>query len=104
MQIQVNTDNHIENNDRLETYLKDEISNSLHRFFDHLTRIEVHIGDENSKKGGNADKKCLLEARLKNIAPIVVTEHAETIQQAVTGAIHKLDHKLSAKISKLKAH
>ena len=52
MQIQVHTDTNIEGGDRLLGYVETEINAALSRFSDRLTRVEVHLGDENANKSG----------------------------------------------------
>ena len=64
----------------------------------------MHLGDENAGKGGDSDKRCMLEARLANLAPIAVTHQAESVQLAFDGAIRKLEHALSHAVGKLQTH
>lgn len=101
MQIQLNTDNHINGHQQLEQDIKSQLLKALGRFDEHITRLEIHLGDENSHKPGQNDKRCLLEARLKNYQPITVTDHAPSIQQAVTGAIEKLKRMLDNTLQRL---
>ncbi len=103
MQIQINSDRHIQADERLAEFVRDTLSAKLSRFADHITRIEVHLSDENSsaKHDGN-DKRCLLEARFEGQEPIAVTEHAATVGQALTGAAEKLQRKLSSLVGKLR--
>jgi ribosome-associated translation inhibitor RaiA len=103
MQIQINSDRNIQSDERLAEFVRDTLQNKLSRFADHLTRIEVHLSDENgnTKHDGN-DKRCLLEARPEGMEPIAITEHAATVGQAVTGAADKLQRKLSSVIGKLR--
>ncbi|KTD21442.1 HPF/RaiA family ribosome-associated protein [Legionella israelensis] len=101
MQIQINTDNNVEGHEQLAEKVKNEINKKLDRFSNYLTRIEVHLGDENSQKSGQYDKRCLLEARLKHHQPIVVSDNASTVMQATTGAVKKLKHALKNTIGRL---
>lgn len=64
MQIQFNTDNNIRGSEELRAPQEQTISRSLDRFCDRITRLEVHLNDENSHKGG-VDRRCMLEARLE---------------------------------------
>jgi hypothetical protein len=51
------------------------VRDSLDRFSEQITRVEVHLSDQNSdKKFGNEDKRCLLEARLAGLQPISVSD------------------------------
>jgi ribosome-associated translation inhibitor RaiA len=90
MTIILNTDKNISGNERLETYVNSVIAEELSRFEEHITRIEVHLSDENGAKEGSKDKRCMLEARLKNKQPIAVTSHGDTLEKSLTDAIGKL--------------
>jgi ribosome-associated translation inhibitor RaiA len=57
---------------------------------DNITRVEVHLKDEDGDKKGKNDKRCMIEAHLEGRQPIVVTDHANTLNQALDGAIDKL--------------
>ena len=47
MKIQFNTDKNVEGHERAEAYFSAELETALARFEDKITRIEVHVGDEN---------------------------------------------------------
>jgi ribosome-associated translation inhibitor RaiA len=104
MTIQFNTDHNITGNEHFTGPLSDQIAVELGRFRDHLTRIEVHLADENGSKEGINDKRCTLEARVEGKAPIAVTYHADTVEQAVSGAIDKLKSSLDRVFDRLKEH
>src|SRR5690349_6039566 len=77
MQIHVNTDRNIEGSARMTAYFTDTLHGALDRFQDQITRVDVHLSDENAEKEGSDDKRCLLEARLKGLKPVVVSHYAE---------------------------
>jgi ribosome-associated translation inhibitor RaiA len=101
MQIQVNTDNAIERRDELIRDVRAVVEQTLGRFADRLTRVEVHLKDVNSHKGGPDDKHCTVEARPAGMQPIAVTEAASTLVQAVDGAVKKLRTTLDRTFGKL---
>ncbi len=101
MTIQINTDKNIEGGEKLTDYLTSVLKDELGRY-DTITRIELHLSDENGSKTGQADKRCLLEARLEGKQPIAVTNTADTNEQAVSGAIDKLKHLLQTMLGKMK--
>jgi ribosome-associated translation inhibitor RaiA len=90
MKIQFNTDNNVTGSEELRASLTSIISGELSRFKDHITRLEVHLSDENGKKSGQTDKRCVIEARIHGMKPITVTNHADSHELAVTGAVDKL--------------
>lgn len=97
MKIQVQTDNTVDVTDALVQRIEDELAAGLSRFSDQITRVEVHIGDENGGKSGGADKRCMLEARPAGQPPVTVTHHAASVDEACRGAVHKLKALLDSK-------
>lgn len=104
MKIQVNTDTHIDGHERLAAHVSATIEHALKRFTDHITRVEVHLSDENGDKTGPQDQRCLLEVRLENRQPVAVTEHANTQEQAVNGATQKMLRLLDSTLGRLNDH
>lgn len=104
MEVIFNTDKNIEGKERIEKYFKEQIKESLDRFSDRVTRIEVHLSDENAAKGGENDKKCVLEARPEGLKPVAVTAFDSTIEKAISGATQKMKSALTKLIGKLQSH
>jgi ribosome-associated translation inhibitor RaiA len=100
MQVLVNHDNRVRIGEAVSTRLAGVIEASLQRFGDRVTRIELHLTDENAHKGGAADHRCVIEARLANLAPIAVTNRAEAFQVAFEGALEKLQRALEHALGK----
>lgn len=100
MQIQVNTDDNIEGRDALTAEIEAQVRDTLSRFADQITRVEVHLSDENAQKGASDDKRCLLEVRPSGQAPIAVTHQAGTVQEACAGAAQKMQRKLQSKFGR----
>lgn len=103
MQIQVHSDNHIEGSARLVDWVSASVASKLERFDDELTRIVVHLNDENGEKAGAHDKRCQIEARPKGQQPISVTHKAESLELAIDGAIDKLGNALNHHFGKLRS-
>lgn len=105
MHIQVNTDKNISGHEALAQRVEATLNHVLARFAGQVTRLEVHLSDENStSKSGAIDKRCLLEARLAGREPASVSDLALTIEQAVTGAAHKMVSLLENELGKLGKH
>jgi hypothetical protein len=102
VKIQLNTDRTIEVSDALVLMVEAEVQSGLERFEDRLTRVEVHLGDESGEKGSSgADKRCLLEARPAGMQPVVVTDSADTLEQAVVGATRKMQSLLNSTFGRI---
>jgi ribosome-associated translation inhibitor RaiA len=102
MQIQINTGHNIEGHEALATQVSGVVEDSLSRFSDRITHVDVHLSDENSdKKGGDNDMRCMIEAHLTGIQPLAVTHQAETLDQAVDGAVEKVTHLIEHTLGRL---
>ena len=101
MQIQVNTDSNIDGSAQLVSNIEAELINSLGRFGNQITRVEVHLRDLNGPKSVGDDKSCLLEARLAGRQPVVVSHEAASLRQAIDGATGKLELALDKLLGRL---
>ena len=102
MQIKINTDHNIEGYEALATQVSGVVESALSRFSDHITRVEVHLSDENSdKKDGNDDIRCMMEVRLEGRRPIAVTHQTATLDQAVDGAADKLANLIESTLGQM---
>jgi ribosome-associated translation inhibitor RaiA len=101
MQVQVNTDKAITHDASLDQHVEGVVQSALQRFGEHITRVEVHLGDVNgSQKSGANDKRCMMEARVAGLQPIAVTDHAGDVRQAISGASGKLVRALDTALGK----
>lgn len=102
MQIQVNTDNHIDGSADLTRQVQDVVEDTLGRFGDRITRVEVHLSDGNSsEKTGDNDKRCVMEARLAGLQPITVSDEGSSLEQVLMGAADKLEKTLKRTLGRL---
>ena len=101
MKIQINTDHHITGREALTQQAEATVESALGHLAEHVTRVEVHLSDENGKKAGSHDKRCLMEARLEGHQPIAVTHEAESIDDAIDGAADKLKRSLDHILGRL---
>ena len=102
MQIQVNTDHNIHGHEELATDVTGIVTSALSRLSDHITRVEVHLSDEDSnKKHGKDEIRCVMEVRLESHQPIAITQHAATVHQAVESAAEKLTRLLENTLGRL---
>lgn len=90
MLILINTDKTINGDKNHQDFFSSQIKVELERYHSHITRIVVHLKDENGNKDGLNDMSCMIEARLKGRQPIAVTSKENTIELAVTSSIDKI--------------
>ncbi|MCO6043789.1 hypothetical protein NG895_07705 [Aeoliella sp. ICT_H6.2] len=101
MQVKINSDNHIDVHEKSVEKWQDEVATALSRFGDWLTRVEVHLTDENSHaKGGPDDIRCLMEARPAGKSPVSIEVRAANVDQAVHQATATLERRLATMVDK----
>lgn len=96
--------NNIPVSQEMEEKLSGFINKSLKRFTDQITRVEVHLEDENSQKGGKDDKRCSIEVRPDNLEPIIVTSKSDNIIKSVRESADKAKASLDRAYDRLKEH
>jgi hypothetical protein len=104
MQILTNTDRHITGSDALSAQTAAAVEGALGRFREQITRVEVHLSDENAGKGGTDDIQCVMEARLEGRQPTAVSHRASTVADALDGAAGKLERVLEGVIGRQREH
>jgi ribosomal subunit interface protein len=107
MQIQINTDHNIKSSHEFLADSEDFqkiVQDSLDHFQKHITRVDVHFSDENAGKTGEKDKRCLIEARVSGIQPIIAKHNANNLHLALEGAADKLKRSLVHTFGKMKQY
>ena len=94
MKIQLNSDHTISVDASLTRFVEGEVSRLLGRFAK-LTRVEVHLSDVDSKKTGQADKRCLIQVRPAGARPLSASAKATKIASAVGEALGKMQRLLT---------
>ena len=104
MMIEIHTDNNISGSENQTEPIREQIESALKRFSERITSFQVHLADENGKKGGDMDKRCTIEARIDGKPPIAVTCHADNMPMAVKGATQKIKGALDSSFEKEKKY
>ncbi|MHB1049693.1 MAG: HPF/RaiA family ribosome-associated protein [Bacteroidota bacterium] len=90
MQIQINTDKNIHTHAAFNATITARIENDLARLSDRISRLEIHLSDENGAKSGQNDKRCLIEVRLEGRKPVSVSHDSVSVEKAIDGAVDKV--------------
>lgn len=104
MTIQFNTDKNITVHEEFNAKLSALLEKKMSRFSDNITRLEVHLSDDNGGKFGHNDKKCLLEARIEHRPPVAVTAEANSYELAVDAAAGKMKSAMDTIFGRLSNH
>ena len=95
MQVQVHTNHAVRDADGFAGRIEAEVRETLGRFNEQLTRIEVHLSEINGHKPGANDKRCVMEARPAGHQPVAVTHESVSWDEAVARACEKLEASLA---------
>ncbi|MGZ8288546.1 MAG: HPF/RaiA family ribosome-associated protein [Telluria sp.] len=101
MLININTDKTITRHQGLDDHVQNIVGEAVKRFGEHITRIEVHLSDDNSEKSADGGNRCMLEARITGYQPVVVSAHSITLHQAISGAADKLKRAIDSALGRL---
>jgi len=101
MQIQINTDSTIEQHEPLTRHAELVVQESIGRFSDHITRVVVHLGETSDSKSSSGDHRCMMEARIEGHPPIVASDHAASLHQAIQRAADKLKRAIDSTLGRI---
>jgi len=104
MHVQVNADNQVKDREDLVQRVESDVRSALARFADQITRVEVHLGDDNGERGGGIDKRCSIEARLAHRQPQTTVDQGPSLEMAFNGAVKKLVRLLDSSLGKVRDH
>ncbi len=101
MQFQLNTDANIHGDVRLAEVAEQTVTSALGHLTGRLSRVEVHLVDENGAKGGADDIRCTIEARPEGMQPQTVTHSDANVEAALRGGAKKIRTLLDREFGKL---
>ncbi|WP_284741353.1 HPF/RaiA family ribosome-associated protein [Amycolatopsis sp. RTGN1] len=102
MLIRISTDRTLHGGEELIRHFETELAARLSRFGDHLTRLEVHFGEETTADG--PVRRCVLEAWPAGRRAVAVSHHAGSVGEACRGATHKLESALDSQSGRTDHH
>lgn len=100
MIIKINTDSNIQGTAKLEAYLQESMQSALKHYIDKITRLDVHLSDQNGQKSGPDDIQCKIEAKPKGMSPVLVTAKSSTKEKAIREATDKMKAALESAFRK----
>lgn len=90
--------------DPLRAYVEHNLNEVLQHHAERLTRLEVHLKDQNSTRKNGIDKHCLIEARPRGMDPVTAEHDATEFRDAVHQAVLKLERVLQHRFGKRESH
>ncbi|MEO8830002.1 HPF/RaiA family ribosome-associated protein [Lapillicoccus sp.] len=104
MNVRVHTDHTIEGHDAMTARVASEVESVLAPHERRLTVVEVHLSDESSGQHSGSDQRCLIEAVLSGQEPAIASHDAGSLDDAVSGAAHKLERVLQSRLGQRGNH
>jgi len=102
MHVQINP-GEVDLSDAIYDHANKAVDHGLGRFSEQITRVEVHLHDDNGRVKSGIDKRCVMEARLAGMDPFAVENTAESLYDAIDGAAGKLQRVIEHRLGKLEA-
>ncbi len=99
MQLQINFGS-IDASPALDSHVRERIEKALEHLSSRVTRVEAHLNDDKSKRGGADDQRVLLEARPAGRQPLVVEHRGEDLYAVVGQAADKLGRALQREFAR----
>lgn len=101
MIVQLNTDNNIHGTAQLQSQVTEKINASFKHYANHISRVEVHLSDQNSHKGGKDDIQCKIEVRINGVQPVTVMSKSNVKEKALDEAVDKMKAAVGTIIGKI---
>jgi ribosome-associated translation inhibitor RaiA len=100
MLIQVNFGD-VERSDAIDQFARDKVTKELGHLTDKLTRVEVHLRDDNSAgKSSSNDKRCTMEARPAGRKPLTVEHAGDDLYKVITETAGKLSRAVKKNVDR----
>lgn len=100
MLIQVNFGD-VERSDAIDQFVRDKVMSHLGHLAEKLTRVEVHLRDDNSSaKSSHNDKRCTMEARPAGRQPLVVEHTGDDLYRVITETAGKLSRAVKTNVDR----
>ncbi len=99
MQIQINFGS-VKNSEAIEQRVEDAVQRAFEHFADRVTRVEVHLHDDNAKKAGPHDKRVVMEARPAGFDPLAVEHGGDDLYKVIDETAGKLGRAVKNKLER----
>lgn len=99
MQIQINAGD-VDNSQAIQQHVTESIEAALKHHADRVTRVEVHLRDDNAHKAANNDKRCTVEVRLAGMQPLAVEHDSSDLYEAIKQAAGKAGRAVARKLER----
>lgn len=99
MIVQINAGD-IESSQALIDHSNDAVESALRHMTEKVTRVEIHLRDDNSSKSAADDKRCTMEARIAGEKPLAVEYASDDLYKSISEAAGKLGRAVKTKLDR----
>jgi ribosome-associated translation inhibitor RaiA len=100
MLVQVNFGD-VQHSSAIESWTEERVRSQLGHLADRLTRVEVHLRDDNSpSKSSGDDKRCVMEGRIAGRRPLAVDHKGGDLYKVIDEAAGKLSRAVKKDIER----
>lgn len=100
MIVQVNAGD-IDSSNALRHHAHDAVEAALKHVAAKVTRVEIHLRDDNASKSAANDKRVTMEARLAGQDPLAVDHQSDDLYKSISEAAGKLGRAVTTKLDRL---
>ncbi|MEM6854904.1 MAG: HPF/RaiA family ribosome-associated protein [Planctomycetota bacterium] len=100
MIVQVNAGD-IQSSQALTDNATQAVESALRHVIEKVTRVEVHLRDDNANKSSANDKRVTMEARIAGQQPLAVDHASDDLYVSISEAAGKLGRAVKSKLEKL---
>jgi ribosome-associated translation inhibitor RaiA len=102
MLIQVNFGD-VQHSPAIESWAEERVRTQMGHLAERLTRVEVHLRDDNSaSKSSGDDKRCVMEARIAGRRPLAVDHSGGDLYKVIDETAGKLSRAVKSDIERSK--
>ena len=104
MLVQINFGD-VQHSEAIESWARERISAQLGHLAEKLTRVEVHLRDDNSAtRSSDDDKRCVMEGRIAGQRPLAVDHSGRDLYKVIDETAGKLARAVKKDVEKRAAH
>lgn len=100
MQIQINFGD-VDASDALKERVHTAVDKAVAHVHHNLTRVEVHLRDDNGGKHGNNDKRVVMEARPEGHQPITVDSKGDDLYAVIDDTAGKMGRAVKSHLERI---
>ncbi|MBB6429346.1 HPF/RaiA family ribosome-associated protein [Algisphaera agarilytica] len=102
MIVQVNAGD-IQSSQALIDSATESVTSALRHVADRVTRVEVHLRDDNASKSASDDKRVTMEARIAGQQPFAVDHASDDLYKSISEAAGKLGRAVKTRLERIAA-